>query len=73
MCTHAHGCTHFRARRAAIDYGIVLITDENQALQLAESTASHSHDYRNVWSYEEWMSYRLQKLAEAGIAIKDEL
>jgi carbamoyl-phosphate synthase/aspartate carbamoyltransferase len=63
----------YRARRAAIDYGIMLITDENQALQLAESMTSHRYDYRNVRSYEEWMSFRLQKLAEAGRPINDEL
>ena len=39
-CTLYSRCTsydRYRARRAAIDYGFILITDVNQALLLAES------------------------------------
>jgi hypothetical protein len=39
-CTSYGRCTsydRYRARRAAIDYGFILITDVNQALLLAES------------------------------------
>merc|ERR1712032_811914 len=64
---HSMADEWYKARRGAVDYGIVLITDENQALQLADALESKGHGYVNVRSYEEWMAYRKEKLAQAGL------
>ena len=58
----------YRARRAAIDYGFVLITDVNQALLLAESIERKGHAYTSVVAYDEWMALRDERIAAFGAA-----
>ena len=58
----------YRARRAAIDYGLILITDVNQALLLAESIERKGHAYTSVVAYDEWMALRDERIAAFGAA-----